>query len=337
MIRDLAVDLGSATTRVLVRAEDAVIAEPSVVARVADSGEVIAWGGEAARMVGRTPAGIETVVPFRHGSVVDLPAARALVRGVLRLAGIRRRHRVRAVVSVPTTMTPVEQGAVVEALRAAGAAEIHLIGHTMAAALGRGLPLDQPVGSLVVDVGAGTSEAAVLSLGGVVAQEWRRVGGDDVDRAIQRWVEERHGLVIDGATAEEAKRLLVGHGDEAVPPSLAVRGRVIGSGAAAEVTLTGPEVDDAVDDAIRSIVDVVVACAGWTPPEIANDLLVNGVHLVGGGARLRGLADRAARASRLPVRVADEPEEVGVRGGARCLGNLRGLDELFLDSVGAST
>lgn len=336
MIRDLAVDLGSATTTVLIRGDGAVTAEPSVVARVADGGEVIAWGREAARMVGRTPPGIETVRPFRHGSVVDLPAARALVRALLRRVGVRRRHRVRAVVCVPTTTTPVEQRAVAEVLRSAGGAEIRLIGHTTAAALGRGLPLDQPVGSLVVDIGAGTSEAAVLSLGGVVAHEWRRVGGDDVDRAIQRWIEERHGVMVDEGSAEEAKRLLAGHGPDAEVDPLVVRGRVLGSGAAAEVELTGPEVDDAIEDAVRSIVDVVVACAGWTPPEIANDLLVRGVNLVGGGARLRGLADRVARASRLPVAVAARPEEVAVRGAARCLGRFRGLDDLFLDPVGVA-
>ncbi len=341
MVRDLAIDLGSATTSVLLRGEREVVVEPSVLARVAETGQVLAVGHEAARMVGRTPDEIETVHPFQAGSVVDFPAAQQLIRALLRRVGIRRRHRVRAVVAVPSASTSVERRAVADAFRLAGAADTRLLGQTMAAALGHQLPLDQPVGSLVVDIGAGTTEAAVLSLGGVVALEWRRIGGFDLDRDIQRAVERRHGLLIDQATAEEAKLRLLDPGslddDQRPQPTMLVRGRVGGSGAAGEALLTSAEVSDAAEETIRSIVDVVVACVGWTPPEIANDLLGAGLHLAGGTAQLPGLPARLAEACRLPVHPVDEPVEVVVRGAARCLGRFDSLAEVFLAEDWASS
>lgn len=338
MVRDLAIDLGSATTSVLLRGEREVVVEPSVLARVAETGEVLAVGREAARMVGRTPDEIETVEPFQAGSVVDFPAAQQLVRALLRRVGIRRRHRVRAVVAVPSASTSVERRAVADAFRLAGAADTRLLGQTMAAALGYRLPLDQPAGSLVVDIGAGTTEAAVLSLGGVVALEWRRVGGFDLDRDIQQAVERRHGLVIDQATAEEAKLRLLDTGrlgDDGgpaapKPASMLIQGRVVGTGAAGEARLTSAEVVDATEETIRAIVDVAVAAVGWTPPDIANDLLTNGMHLAGGTSELPSLSVRLAAACRLPVRPVEDPSEVVVRGAARCLGRFDSLAEVFL-------
>ncbi len=334
MFRDLAIDLGSDTVSLLVRGERVVVSEPSVVARVVETGEVVAVGHDAARMVGRTPDPIETVRPLLAGSVVDFPAAQDLIRSVLRRVGVRRRHRVRAAVCVPSTMTRLEQQAVRDALRLAGVADVRLLGHTMAAGLGCRLPLEQPVGSLVVDIGAGSTEAAVLSLGGVVALESRPVGGFDLDREIQAMVERRHGLAIDLATAERAKRELApdaGGSDPAAPRSMVVRGRLVGSGAGAEISLGADEVADAIEEPVRAIVDVVVACAGWTPPEIATDLITGGVHLVGGTAQLGGLAARVSEASRLRVQPVVDPTATVVRGAARCLGRFDSLTEVFLD------
>lgn len=341
MVRDLAIDLGSATTSVLLRGEREVVVEPSVLARVAETGEVLAIGHEAARMVGRTPEEIETVHPFQAGSVVDFPAAQQLIRALLRRVGIRRRHRVRAVVAVPSASTSVERRAVADAVRLAGAADTRLLGQTMAAALGYQLPLDQPVGSLVVDIGAGTTEAAVLSLGGVVGLEWRRIGGFDLDRDIQQAVERRHGLVIDRATAEAAKLRLLDLGplddDRRPDPPMALQGRVSGSGAAGSAMVNSAELVDVTDETIRGIVDVVVACVGWTPPDIANDLMTTGLHLVGGTAELPGLPARLAEACRLPVHPVIEPAEVVVRGAARCLGRFDSLAEVFLAEDWASS
>lgn len=334
MSRDVAIDLGTSTLSILTRGVDVATSVPSVVARATTTGEVLAVGHEAAQMVGRTPAGIETVHPFTGGAIVDLGAATGLLRAALRRAGVRRRHRVRAVVCVPSAMTRLEQQAVGDALRLAGVADARLLGHTVAAALGCRLRIDQPVGSLVVDIGAGTTEAAVLSLGGTVALEWRRLGGLDLDREVQAMVERRHGLLIDRAAAEQAKLTLGGAkrpsgGDEG--PPLTVRGRVPGSGAAGEVAVTAAEVADALEEPVRGIVDVVVACAGWTPPEIATDLLSTGIHLVGGTARLPGLAARIGAATRLPVHPVVDAEGLVVRGAARCLGRFDDLADVFLD------
>lgn len=342
MLRDLAVDLGSATTSVVLRGDLQVMTEPSVLARVVDTGEVLAVGHQAAQMVGRTPDEIETVRPFQRGSVVDFPAAQQLIRGLLRRAGVRRRHRVRAVVAVPSAITSVERRAVGDAFRLAGAADTRLLGQTMAAGLGYQLPLDQATGSLVVDIGAGTTEAAVLSLGGVVALEWRRVGGFDLDRDIVEAVERRHGLVIDQATAEDAKLRLLGSrlepavADRSHGP-LPLRGRLVGSGTAGEALLTRDEVVDATEETVRRIVDVVVACVGWAPPEIANDLLTTGIHLAGGTAELDGLAVRLTEACRIPVQPVVEPAETVVRGAARCLGRFDSLAEVFLAEDWADT
>ncbi|MEM9564205.1 MAG: rod shape-determining protein [Actinomycetota bacterium] len=330
MRRDLAIDLGTANVSVLVRGESVVVSEPAVVARLTDTGEVVAVGREAERMVGRTHDRLETVRPFGAGAVLDTAAARELIRAVLRLAGIRRRHRVRAVVAVPSPMTALEQRAVLDALAAAGVLTVRLVGHTMAAAVGCRLPVEQPVGSLVVDVGAGTTEAAVLSLGGVVALEWRPLGGLDLDREIQALVERRHGVTIDRPTADGVKRALA---PGAARWPLTVRGRSASVAAAAE--LERQEVVDAIDEPIRSLVDVVVACAGWVPPEIAADLTAGGVHLVGGTAQLDGLAARIGEACRLPVHPVVDPGAVIVRGAARLLGRFDGPAEVFLDGVPA--
>ncbi len=331
MRRDLAIDLGTANISVLARRESVVVTEPAVVARLSDTGEVVAIGREAERMVGRTHDRLQTVRPFGPGSVLDAAAARELIRAMLRRAGVRRRHRVRAVVAVPSFMTPLEQRAVVDALAAGGVLASRLVGHTMAAAVGCRLPVEQPVGSLVVDVGAGTTEAAVLSLGGVVALEWRPIGGLDLDREIQALVDRRHGVVIDRSTAERVKRALAA-GAEAWP--VTVRGRTASSSAVAR--LDRQEVLDALDEPIRSLVDVVVACAGWAPPEIAADLTAGGVHLVGGVAQLDGLAARIGEACRLPIHPVVDPEAVTVRGAARLLGGFDGPAEVFLDGLPAA-
>lgn len=346
MLRDLAVDLGSATTTVVLRGERELMTEPSVLARVVESGEVLAVGHRAAQMVGRTPEEIETVHPFQRGSVVDFPAAQQLIRGLLRRVGVRRRHRVRAVVAVPSAITSVERRAVGDAFRLAGASDTRLLGQTMAAALGHQLPLDQAVGSLVVDIGAGTTEAAVLSLGGVVALEWRRVGGFDLDRDISDAVERRHGLTIDHATAEDAKLRLLGSDpgpdpdparDRRPDAPLLLQGRLAGSGAAGGALLTRNEAADATEETVRRIVDVVLACVGWAPPEIANDLQSTGIHLAGGTARLDGLAERLAEACRIPVTPVVDPEQTIIRGAARCLGRFDSLAEVFLAEDWAET
>ena len=332
--RDIAIDLGTATTSIVSRGDGLICSEPSVVARAVETGEVVAVGSEAAQMMGRTPEGLQATRPLRGGAITDFDSAEAMIRTFLHRVGVRRLNRPRVVVCVPSSITAVERRAVREAAQRAGAAEVQLLGYTMAAALGCGLPLDQPQGSMVVDIGAGTTEAAVVSLGGVVASEFRRSGGLDLDLDIRGYVERRHGLRTSLASAERVKHALA-TATPAVQPSSAeetvqVRGRHVRTGAVQAVTLTATEVTDAVYDKVMEMVDAVVACLGWAPPEIANDLIENGIHLVGGGSLLDGMAARISHDTKVPVRVVDDPQRVVVTGAGRCLGLFSELEGFFL-------
>ncbi len=337
MVRDLAIDLGTTTISILSRGDGVVLSEPSVLARAVDTGEVVAVGTEAAQMMGRTPEGIEAIRPLRGGAITDFESAESMIRAFIHRAGVRRISRPRMAICVPSAITAVEQRAVREAAHRAGAADVQLLGYTMAAALGAGLPLDQPTGSMVVDIGGGTTEAAVVSLGGVVTSEFRRFGGLDLDVALRDYVRRRHSIEISLAVAEEVKMTMGGtgrSGDQGVP--MVVRGRHSVSGAAEEVLLKPVEVADAIHDGVMVMVDAVLACLGWAPPEIANDLIDNGIHLVGGGALLDGLAERIAAGAKVPVMVAEDPRTVVVAGAGRCLGLFAELDGIFLTDYAGS-
>ncbi len=340
MVRDLAIDLGTTSISILARNQGIILSEPSALARVVETGEVVAVGSEAARMMGRTPDGLEALRPLRGGAITDFESAEGMIRGFLHRVGVRRLHRPRIVVCVPSFITAVEQRAVREAVYRAGAAEVQLLGYSMAGALGCELPLDQAQGSMVVDLGGGTTEAAVLSLGGVVALEYRKLGGLDLDVDIRDHLRRRHGVDISLDGAEKLKFALGSALSPTYPQdddiSATVRGRRLRSGAVEEVSVTATEVADAIHDRVMAIVDAVVACVGWTPPEIANDLIGAGVHLVGGGALLTGMAECIAANTRLPVVVADDPQQVTVRGAARCLGVFGRLEGLFLTDDSAS-
>lgn len=340
MVRDLAIDLGTTSISILARNQGIILSEPSAVARVVDTGEVVAVGSEAARMMGRTPEGLEALRPLRSGAITDFESAEGMIRGFLRRVGVRRLHRPRIVVCVPSFITAVEQRAVREAVYRAGAAEVQLLGYTMAGALGCRLPLDQPRGSMVVDLGGGTTEAAVLSLGGVVALEYRRFGGLDLDVDVRDHLRRHHGVDISLDAAEHLKIALGSAVSPSHPvdddPAATVRGRGLRTGTVEEVSVTATEVADAIHDRVMAIVDAVVAGVGWTPPEIANDLIEGGVQLVGGGALLAGMAECIAANTKLPVVVADEPQQVTVLGAGRCLGVFGRLDGLFLtDDAGS--
>lgn len=340
MVRDLAIDLGTTTISILARGQGVILSEPSVLARAVDTGEVVAVGTEASQMMGRTPDGIEAMRPLRGGAITDFESAEGMIRCFLQRVGVRRLNRPRIVVCVPSSITPVEQRAVREAAYGAGASEVQLLGYTMAAALGSRLPLDQPLGSMVVDIGGGTTEAAVVSLGGVVASEFRRSGGLDLDSDVRSYVNRRHGVDISMGSAEQLK-LTLGtarpRAYAAAPEGTAtVRGRQVGSGAVQEVTLTTTEVADAIHDRVMVIIDTVVACLGWAPPEIAHDLIGNGIHLVGGAALLDGLAERIEANVKVPVAVADDPLHAVVTGAGRCLGMFNELEGFFLTDYAGS-
>jgi rod shape-determining protein MreB len=332
MARDLAIDLGTANTLVYARGEGIVLNEPTVIALNIQTQDVLAMGHEAWQMIGRTPGYIQAVRPLRKGAITDFDITQRMIRLLLKRAGVSRFNRPRVVICVPSAITEVERRAVEEAARRAGAADAQLIGQPMAAAIGAGLPIHEPLGNMVVDVGGGTSETAVISLGGVVALQAIRVGSFDIDAAIQTYVRREYGIAIGERTAEEIKVAIGSAYPEADEVKAEVRGRDLMSGLPKTVILSPEEVREAIDEQVSSIVDSVIQCLGQAPPELAQDLIVQGIHLVGGGGMLRGLDRRLAEETAIPVHLVDAPLECVVLGAGRCIEAFDSLKVMFMGS-----
>jgi rod shape-determining protein MreB len=316
---DMAIDLGTANTLVYVRGRGIVISEPSVVAVDSSSGSVHAVGAEAKRMIGRTPASISATRPLRHGVIADFEVTEAMLRYFIRKVQHRRLAHPRVVMCVPSGVTDVEKRAVEEACRSAGARQVQLIEECIAAAIGSGLPIDQPSGHLVIDVGGGTSEVAVLSLGGIVISESLRIGGYELDEAIMAYVRLNHQLAIGQQTAEDVK-LAIGSAwplDDELETE--IRGRDFVSGLPKTVTLTSGEVRTAIAEPLQAIVDVVKNTLERTPPELAADICERGIALAGGGSLLRGFAQRLWDETQIPAQLVDSPLTCVAIGAGRSL------------------
>jgi rod shape-determining protein MreB len=324
--RDMAVDLGTANTVVYIRGEGIVLFEPSVIAIDETSGDVHAVGDEAKRMIGRTPARIRATRPLRHGVIADYEVTEEMLRSFLAKAnGHRRTHR-RVVLCVPSGITDVEERAVKEATLTAGAREAALIEEPMAGAIGAGLPIAEPSGNMVVDIGGGTTEVAVISLGGIVVSRSLRVGGYEMDEAIVRFVRDNLKLLIGQEGAEDAK-IEVGSaldtGD--VPSSTEVSGRDLVTGGLRRSPLAAEEAREALRRPVQQIVDAVRDTLEATPPELAADIANRGIVLVGGGALLRGLDELMRLQTQLPVYRADSPLTCVATGAGLSLEELRVL------------
>ncbi|RMH79255.1 MAG: rod shape-determining protein [Actinomyces sp.] len=331
MARDLAIDLGTANTLVYARGEGIVLNEPTVIALNSRSGDVLAMGHEAWEMIGRTPSYIVAVRPLRKGAITDFDTTQRMIRLLLQRVGVSRFNRPRAVICVPSAITAVERRAVTEAARRAGAADVQLIEQPLAAAIGADLPINEPIGNMVVDIGGGTTESAILSLGGVVALEPVRVGSFDIDSAIQAWVRREYGIAIGERTAEEIKIVL---GSAAPTPDevvAEVRGRELMSGLPKTVVLTPEEIREAIAEPVGAMVDSVVTCLAQAPPELSQDLIVQGIHLVGGGGLLKGMDIRLAQETMVPVVRVDAPLEAVVLGAGRCIESYDSLQAMFID------
>ena len=295
MARDLAIDLGTANTLVYMKNRGIVLNEPSVIALNRQTGEVLATGPEAWQMIGRTPGYIVAVRPLRGGAITDFVVTERMIRLLLQRVGVSRFTRPKVVICVPSAITEVERRAVTDAARRAGAADANLIEQPMAAAIGADLPIDEPVGNMVIDIGGGTTETAVISLGGIVALEAVRVGSFDIDAAIQNYVRREHGIAIGERTAEEIK-VAIGSADPTEEENQAeVRGRDMMTGLPKTVLLTPEEVRFAIEDVVSSLIASVIRCLAKAPPELSQDFLARGMYLVGGGGLLRGLAQRIER------------------------------------------
>jgi rod shape-determining protein MreB len=318
--RDMAVDLGTANTLVYVRNRGIVLDEPSVVAVNSRTEKIVAVGTEAKQMIGRTPGHIVAIRPLADGVITDLEVAEQMLRYFIQKVHRRRYFaQPRLVVAVPSGTTGVEQRAVKEAGYHAGARKVYIIEEPMAAAIGSGLPVNEAVGSMVVDIGGGTTEVAVISLGGIVTARSLRVGGDELDEAIISYVKKEHALLLGERTAEQIKIDLGYAWPQENEPSAEIRGRDLVSGLPRTVTLTAAEVREAIEEPVHAIVDAVQAALDQCPPELAGDLVKNGITVTGGGALLRGLDRRLAEATGMPIKTAENPLHSVVLGSGRCV------------------
>jgi rod shape-determining protein MreB and related proteins len=318
-VHDVAIDLGTANTLVYVGGEGIVVSEPSVVASDSLTGEVHAVGSEAERMIGRTPATISAMRPLRHGVIADFEVTEQMLRYFIRRVLDRRWAHPRLVVCAPSGVTEVEKRAVEEASLAAGARRVELIEEPIAAAIGAGIAIDEPVGRMVVDVGGGTSEVAVISLGGIVLSRSVRVGGYEMDEAIGHYMRSVHTLAIGSQTAEKIK-LEIG---SALPiegeQTMEVRGRHLLTGLPTQVTLRSEEVREAIGLPLREIIKAVADTLEQTPPELAGDIARHGILLAGGGTLLRGMPELVARETGMPVSLADSPLTCVAYGSGQAL------------------
>ncbi|WP_134764928.1 rod shape-determining protein [Nocardioides sp. 1609] len=329
--RDMAVDLGTANTLVYVRRKGVVLDEPSVVALNDTTGEVLAVGHEAKRMVGRTPDNITALRPLKDGVIADFDATEQMLRHFIQQVHRRRYFaKPRMVICVPSGITAVEQRAVKEAGYQAGARRVYIVEEPMAAAIGAGLPVHQPTGNMVVDVGGGTTEVAVISLGGIVTSLSIRTAGDEIDQAIVSWMKKEHSLMLGERTAEEVKMTLGSAFPATDEPVAEVRGRDLVSGLPRTIEVSATQIRHAIEEPLHAIVDAVRVTLDQTPPELAGDIMDRGIVLTGGGAMLRGLDERLRHETGMPVHVAEKPLLSVALGAGRCVEEFEALQQVLV-------
>ncbi|GAA3138486.1 rod shape-determining protein [Planomonospora alba] len=318
--RDMAVDLGTANTLVYVRDRGIVLDEPSVVAVNTRTEKIVAVGSEAKQMIGRTPGHIVAIRPLADGVITDLEVAERMLRYFIQKVHHRRYlTQPRIVVAIPSGTTGVEQRAVKEAGYQAGARKVYIIEEPMAAAIGAGLPVNEATGNMVVDIGGGTTEVAMISLGGIVTARSLRIGGDELDEAIIAYVKKEHSLLLGERTAEEIKIAIASAWPYEEDRKAEIRGRDLVSGLPKTVMVSSAEIREAIEEPVHAIVDAVQTTLDQCPPELAGDLVQNGIALTGGGALLRGLDRRLAEATGMPIHVVDNPLHSVVLGSGRCV------------------
>jgi len=331
---DLAIDLGTATTLIYVKGRGIVSCEPSVVAVQKDprgGKRVLAVGKEAKEMLGRTPGSIQAVRPLRDGVIADFDITEAMLRYFIQRANERRTLvRPRIIICVPFGITEVEKRAVRESAEGAGAREVHLIEEPMAAAIGAGLPITEPSGNMVVDIGGGTTEVAVISLAGIVYSQSVRVGGDKMDDAIVAYMKRKYNLLIGEQSAERVKCTIGNAAPTEEPMSMEVKGRDLVAGVPKTVVVNGDEIRDALSEPINQIVEAVMTALERTPPELAADIVDKGIVLTGGGALLRNLDVLLREETGLPVMVADDPISAVVLGSGKALDHFELLKEVTI-------
>lgn len=329
---DLAVDLGTANTLIYVKGKGIVCSEPSVVAINNETKEILAVGSEAKSMLGRTPANIVAIRPMRDGVISNFEVTEKMLRYFIAKVNNKKSFvRPRIIVAVPSGVTQVEKRAVKDSAIQAGAREVYIIEEPMAAAIGAGLPIQEPSGNMIVDIGGGTTEVAVISLSGIVYANSVRVGGDEMDEAIVNYIKRNYNLLIGTSTAEKIKMEIGSAYRLEEEMSVEIKGRDLLNGIPKTIEITDSEVREALSDAISKIVDVVKGALEKTPPELSADIVDRGIMLSGGGALLKGLDKKLSEETGLPIIVAEDPLKAVAYGAGKVLDELDLLKKVCID------
>ncbi|MEK8089450.1 rod shape-determining protein [Thermithiobacillus plumbiphilus] len=335
---DLAIDLGTANTLIYVRGKGIVLSEPSVVAIRTGRGNnngmrIQAVGEDAKKMLGRTPANITAIRPMRDGVIADFQVTEAMLKYFIKKVHQQRflRPSPRIIICVPFGATQVERRAIRESAQSAGAREVHLIEEPMAAAIGAGLPVAEATGSMVVDIGGGTTEVGVIALGGVVYSQSVRVGGDKLDEAITNYIRRHYGMLIGEATAEHIKKTIGCAYPSSEVLEIEVRGRNLAEGIPRSFRISSAEVLEALSDPLTAVLDAIKVALEQAPPELGADIAERGLVLTGGGALLRDIDKLIEEETRLPVVIAEDPLTCVARGGGRALEEMERLGDVFTD------
>jgi len=326
---DIGIDLGTATTLVYVKGEGVVLCEPSVVAVERGTSHVLAVGEEAKRMLGRTPGNIIAIRPMRDGVITDFEVTEAMLRHFIRKVRHRRfQIRPRIVIAIPSGITEVERRAVKESAERAGARDVFLIEEPIAAAIGVGLPIQEPVGNMIIDIGGGTTEIAVISLAGIVFSKSIRIGGDEMNEAIIEYLKKTYNLMVGERTAEEIKIKIGSAYPLEEEMSLEVKGRDLIAGLPKMVTITSEEIRESLQEPLRAILEVTKISLERTPPELAADLIEHGIVVAGGGSLLKGLDKLISEETGLPVHIAEDPVTAVANGTGKVLNEIKYLKKV---------
>ena len=328
--KDIGIDLGTANTLVMLRGKGVVLNEPSVVAIDRQTNEILATGREAKEMIGRTPGTIKAVRPLKDGVIADFTATQLMLKNLMNKVCQRyNAGKPRVVVGVPSGITEVEERAVEETVLRAGAKEVYLIDEPMAAAIGADMDVAEPSGNIIVDIGGGTTEVAVISLGGIVVSNSLRTAGDELDEDIVNYVKREMGLVIGETTAEEIKKEIGCAMPLVSELSMEVKGRDMKTGLPRNITLTSSQVEEAIRESINEVVKQTLE---KTPPELSSDIAQKGIIISGGGALIRNLDKLLSQATEMPVYIAENPLECVVRGTGKTIEDLEKLKEVLINS-----
>ena len=326
---DIAIDLGTANTLIWLKGKGIIINEPSIVARSVHDQKIVAVGQEAKEMVGKTHRELETIRPLQDGVIADFNMTDGMLQGFIRKINLNRLARPRMVLCVPSGVTPVEQSAVKDSGQRANAREVYLIEEPVAAAIGIGLDISKPIGNIIVDIGGGTTEIAVIALNGVVTKETIRIAGDEMDEAIIHWFRSEHKLEIGLPTGEAIKKS-VGSAMRIKPTTISVKGRDLVSGIPKTIEVSSDEIRQAIKDPVNAIVEAVKHALEKTPPELASDILDRGIIMTGGGSLLKGIDQIIRERTNVPVNVAEEPLLSVVRGTGIVLENVKKYEDVLM-------